>query len=189
VKAKSVIVGIDEAGRGALAGPVMACACVFVKSLLSMPLIRDSKQLTPEQRENAYEWICRSCCFGVGMADAAFIDANGILAATERAMQDAVSQLEKKVTPTYLLVDGRDAFWFNYAHSSVIRGDESEPCIAAASIVAKVTRDRFMVTHDLATTYGFTQHKGYGTPSHYSKIAAHGISPLHRKTFLRNIHP
>lgn len=186
---ESVIVGIDEAGRGALAGPVVAGACVLIRVLHSMPLIRDSKQLSPSQREDAYEWITHHCCFGVGMADAQYIDEHGILAATEHAMQKALQVVEKEVTPTYLLIDGRDKFWFDYAHSSVIRGDESEPCIAAASIIAKVTRDRLMVSHELAMQYGFTQHKGYGTPTHYSKITAHGISPLHRTTFLRNVRP
>jgi ribonuclease HII len=187
---KAVIAGIDEAGRGALAGPVVAAACVLSAGKRRLPpFIRDSKKLTPEGREEAYAWIIAHCTYGIGMAEALFIDANGILAATERAMQQAVEELRKSIAPTYLLVDGRDKFWFDYPHSSIIRGDETEPCISAASIIAKVTRDRIMEReHQRFPLYGFEEHKGYGAPAHLEAIRIHGPSPLHRTTFLKNLH-
>jgi len=181
----SCIIGIDEAGRGALAGPVVAGACVLIESLKGREYIRDSKQLTSEQREEAYEWITGHCTWGIGIVEARFIDTNGILAATEKAMQEALATIEKFVIPTYLLVDGRDKFWFNYPHSAVIRGDESEPCISAASILAKVTRDRIMIEYGKDHPYGFTEHKRYGTEEHFAAIEKHGVSSLHRRTFLQ----
>ncbi|PIR52833.1 ribonuclease HII [Candidatus Peregrinibacteria bacterium CG10_big_fil_rev_8_21_14_0_10_49_10] len=182
----AVIVGIDEAGRGALAGPVVAAACVEIPELSAQACIRDSKQLQPQKRENAYAWIAEHCLWGIGSVDAAIIDEKGILSATEQAMQTAVADLEKSVTPTYLLIDGRDKFWFNYPHSSIVRGDTSERCIAAASILAKVTRDRLMVEYGRRLPYGFEIHKGYGTKSHFAAIQKHGLSILHRRTFLKN---
>lgn len=182
----SVIVGIDEAGRGALAGPVVAGACVLRNDF--PPFIRDSKQLDAIGREEAFAWIEGNTTFGWGAIEADDIDAHGILHATESAMNQAVRMLTEHVTPTYLLVDGRDKFWFDYPHSSVIRGDESEPCISAASIVAKVTRDRMMTEHARTfAAFGFDAHKGYGTPHHIAAILKHGPCSLHRTTFLRNI--
>ena len=184
----AVIVGIDEAGRGALAGPVVAGACLLIDALEGHPLIRDSKQLSPLQREEAFAWIEANCTFGFGVVEGHEVDTIGILGATEKAMHMALSMVEDAVKPTYVLVDGRDKFWFNYPHSSVIRGDESEPCISAASIVAKVLRDRLMVQHARAfPKYKFEQHKGYGAPEHIETIRSLGPCPLHRKTFLRNI--
>jgi len=186
VKSSAVIAGIDEAGRGALAGPVVAGACILPSPLKHLPrFIRDSKVLSPEVREEAFVWIAGHCAYGVGIVDADFVDLYGILAATERAMQEAVTQLAKKMLPTYLLVDGRDKFWFDYPHSAIIDGDALEPCISAASIVAKVTRDRLMI--DLSKRlpqYGFEAHKGYGAPQHFEAIRTHGITPLHRRTFI-----
>lgn len=184
-----VIAGIDEAGRGALAGPVVAGACVLKAGVQLPSFIRDSKQLTPEIREEAFAWITTHCvAYGIGATEASVIDAEGILAATERAMQEAVAALARTVTPTYLLVDGRDKFWFDYPHSSVIDGDQLEPCISAASILAKVTRDRLM--RDIARlfpTYGFDMHKGYGVPLHQEALRTHGPCPLHRRTFLKGL--
>ncbi|KKW37900.1 MAG: Ribonuclease HII [Candidatus Peribacteria bacterium GW2011_GWB1_54_5] len=184
---KAIIVGIDEAGRGALAGPVVPGACLLIKSLRNNERIQDSKQLTEKQREEAYEWIVAHCTWGIGIVEAAYIDQYGILAATEKAMQEALALIEKSVMPTYLLVDGRDRFWFNYPHSAVIRGDETEPCISAASILAKVTRDRLMLGYAKTHPYGFEEHKGYGTAGHFAAIQERGLSPLHRRTFLKNI--
>jgi len=184
----AVIAGIDEAGRGALAGPVVAGACILPVDTPLPSFIRDSKQLTPERREEAYAWISTHCAFGFGVVESTFIDANGILPATERAMQEAVAMLAKTKKPTYLLVDGRDKFWFDYPHSAIINGDALEPCIAAASIVAKVTRDRIMVEQDgQFPKYGFAMHKGYGTPEHFAAIKTTGPSPIHRQTFLSSI--
>jgi ribonuclease HII len=142
--------------------------------------------MTPDERENSYSWITSHCTFGVGSVDASEIDRIGILAATEIAMQRAVAAVANVSRNLYLLVDGRDKFWFDFPHSSIIRGDDSEPCIGAASIIAKVTRDRFMTDlHKSASKYGFDEHKGYGTPDHFAAIRKHGISNMHRKTFLK----
>jgi len=197
-----IIVGLDEAGRGPLAGPVVAGACVlpcpvfkrrrktnrwspFKRKSPNDCLIGDSKQLTVEERETAYAWITAQCHWGVGIVEASVIDTIGILSATKLAMQTALAQLAKNVTPTYLLVDGRDAFWFDYPHSSIIDGDNLEPAIAAASIIAKVTRDRIMIGH--AKTFphfGFERHKGYGSAEHLEAIRIHGFTQLHRRSYL-----
>ena len=185
----AVTVGIDEAGRGPLAGPVVAAACVLPQNNTRIPsFIRDSKQLTPEAREEAFTWITAHCAYGTGRTEAAVIDAEGILAATEMAMQSAVRELCTRITPTYLLIDGRDKFWFDFPHSSLIRGDQLEPCISAASIIAKVTRDRIMREEaERFPQYGFEEHKGYGAPMHLAAILKYGPCPIHRTTFLRNL--
>ena len=204
LQTRAIIAGIDEAGRGPLAGPVMAGACVLTDTLFrcrrshpawsplargaNRPIIADSKCLSPEERETAYAWITAQCAWGVGAASAAEIDRNGILAATERAMQRALSMLERTIEPTFLLIDGRDHFWFDYPHASVIRGDSTEPCIAAASIIAKVTRDRWMCERAVPfPAYGFERHKGYGSTEHLKAIREHGPCELHRGSFLRRI--
>ncbi len=181
-------VGIDEAGRGAVAGPVVAAACALPVRKRFPVRIGDSKQLTLDEREASYAWLLVHCVYGVGVVPACEIDRIGILAATELAMQAAVAQVAAKAGPLYLLVDGRDAFWFDHPHSSIIRGDESEPCIGAASIIAKVTRDRLMTGYDLEYDgYCFAEHKGYGTPGHFLRIRRQGMSTLHRRTFLRGV--
>lgn len=192
-----IIAGIDEAGRGPLAGPVVAAAvhipCPVTTHLkggwkVNNVRLFDSKQLTESEREKAYEWITSTCPWGVHDVSAADIDAIGILEATNTAMQEAVRMLAEKITPTYLLVDGRDAFWFDYPHSSVIEGDAKEACIAAASIIAKVTRDRLMKQADKEFPhYGFASHKGYGSAMHEEAITTHGPCPLHRHSFLTRI--
>ncbi len=188
VQNSAVIVGIDEAGRGALAGPVVAGACLLIDDLTENPLIADSKKLTHEQREEAYCWIKKNCTFGYGIVEGSEVDEHGILACTEKAMQEALAMIEAHVTPTYLLIDGRDKFWFNYPKSGVIRGDETEPCISAGSIVAKVTRDRLMIEYaNEYPKYGFAEHKGYGAPLHIEAIEMFGVCPLHRRSFLGNI--
>jgi len=187
-KENTVIVGIDEAGRGPLAGPVVAGACVLNPLLKDHPLIRDSKVLTPEERQEAFAWIQKNCITGYGIAENIEIDTIGILASTEKAMQQAVSMIADFVRPTYLLIDGRDKFWFDYPHSSIIEGDSKEPCISAASIVAKVIRDRLMMEHAKTyPRYGFEQHKGYGSPLHIEALQMFGPCPLHRQTFLTRI--
>ncbi len=204
---QTIIAGIDEAGRGALAGPVVAGACVLPFSLFRRKsaspqwspnknacpddcLIADSKKLSSEQRERAYQWITASCHYGIGIASHAMIEKEGILAATEHAMQRALLLLQRTCAPTFLLIDGRDHFWFDLPHSSVIRGDAIEPCIAAASILAKVTRDRLMCMHDrLTSLYGFAEHKGYGTAAHIHAIRTRGPSSIHRMSFLSRILP
>lgn len=195
----TVIVGIDEAGRGPLAGPVVAAAvhlscpvALHARGGWTAASIRlfDSKQLTADEREAAYAWITGTCSWGVAAVSAEEIDRNGILEATNRAMQEALAMLARTVTPTYLLVDGRDTFWFDYVHSSIIEGDAKEPSIAAASIVAKVTRDRFMTEQArMFPHYGFAEHKGYAAPRHIDALKEHGPCPLHRKSFLTSILP
>ncbi|MBI3336035.1 ribonuclease HII [Candidatus Peregrinibacteria bacterium] len=196
------IVGVDEAGRGALAGPVVVGACYFPLShgerVRACPepdegergsafpvIVRDSKTMSPQEREISFQWITAHCVYGIGMADAMFIDTHGILEATQHAIDDAVSMIEKSMKPTYVLMDGRDRFWFNYPNSKIIRGDSSEVCISAASIIAKVSRDRMM--RDYAKEfpqYGFEIHKGYGTASHFAAIEKYGLCAIHRRTFL-----
>lgn len=192
----TVIVGVDEAGRGPLAGPVYAGACHLpcpaeaTKKgwMVDGILIGDSKQLSEEERRVAYDWIITHCAHGIGFSTAADIDAQGILEATNSAMQQAVAMLAKTMTPTYLLVDGRDAFWFDYPHSSVIRGDSLEPAIAAASILAKVSRDRHMKEmHEAFPQYGFESHKGYAAPGHIAILKSAGPCVIHRTSFLHNI--
>lgn len=184
---RKVIVGIDEAGRGPLAGPVVASACMDFENFPSS-LIRDSKQLSENEREKAFLWIEEHCTYGIGISDASEIDRIGILEATQKAMQDALAEVAKTVTPTYILIDGRDQFWFDYSHSSIIDGDQKEPCISAASIIAKVTRDRWMVetAHRQFPQYGFAKHKGYGTPEHLAALEKYGPCALHRHSFLRH---
>lgn len=185
---RMMTVGIDEAGRGALAGPVVAAACILPKKTRFPVRIADSKKMTPKEREESYAWLVKNCTYGVGMADAKTIDKIGILAATERAMQEAVRIVSSVHSDLYLLVDGRDAFWFDHPHSSIVRGDESEPAIAAASIIAKVTRDMFMTElHVVDPSYGFDVHKGYGTAEHFAAIKKAGVCPVHRRTFLRSL--
>jgi ribonuclease HII len=177
-----VIVGIDEAGRGPLAGPVVAAACMLQGSLPCR--IGDSKQMAVNERETACAILTAECPWGIGIVDADVIDRIGILEATQSAMQQAVAMLAERITPTYLLVDGRDKFWFDYPHSSIIRGDSLEPVIGAASIIAKVTRDRLMIEADATfPLYGFARHKGYGTPEHLDAIRQHGTCALHRRSF------
>ncbi len=184
---KAVIAGIDEAGRGAIAGPVVAGACILPRKKDLPSFIKDSKQLSPEERVTAFEWIKDNCAWGCGIVTGQEVDDLRILDATEKAMQRAVKSLTKQSEPTYLLVDGRDKFWFDYPHSSIIDGDELEPCIAAASIVAKVTRDRIMLKHDkIFPQFEFKSNKGYGTPEHFDLVKARGLSVIHRKSFIHD---
>lgn len=200
--ADAILAGVDEVGRGCIAGPVVAGACVIPDELelkkkagnppwwspKGLPEIRiaDSKSLSPDEREAAAEWIRAHCPVTLGWCTAQEVDDLGILGATEKAMQTAVADLRAQLELTALLVDGRDKFWFDLPHISVIRGDQSEPAIAAASIVAKVARDEWMAERAVEFPgYGFGDHKGYGTPDHLSALKQLGACALHRRTFLR----
>lgn len=195
--AAPVIVGVDEAGRGPLAGPVVAGAVHLPRELkktkrggweIDGVRLFDSKQLTDAEREESYAWITANCPWGVALSTAIDIDTHGIMASNESAMQRAVAMLAETVTPTYLLVDGRDKYWFDYVHSSLIEGDAKEACIAAASIVAKVTRDRMMVEYAKEfPLYGFESHKGYAAPLHIDALKTHGPCAIHRRSFLTAI--
>jgi ribonuclease HII len=181
------IAGIDEAGRGALAGPVVAAAVILplnntIETLLHG--VNDSKQLSAKKREALYDLIIQhALAYGIGQQSASVIDEIGILPANRLAMGTAVAQLTPK--PQFLLIDGRIRLpQLNILQKSIVRGDSQSLSIAAASILAKVTRDRLMVELDKQFPhYGFAQHKGYGTQQHRDAIIQHGPCPQHRHSF------
>lgn len=182
------IAGVDEAGRGALAGPVVAAAVILplhdTKALAQLTAVNDSKQLTPQTREALFSRITRhALAYAIGLEPAEVIDAIGILPATRRAMVTAVAQLAPPAD--YLLVDGRIRLQrLNLPQQALIRGDSLSLSIAAASILAKVTRDRLMVEWETQhPQYGFARHKGYGTAFHLQALAAYGPCSLHRRSF------
>ena len=176
------IAGIDEAGRGALAGPVIAAA-VILPTHCNIKGLRDSKQLSPKQRAHLFDEIHNvAVSIGIGSADHRVIDRLNILEATLLAMQEAVGKLTPP--PDYLLVDGLDLPEVDIVGEAIPKGDNRSYSIAAASIIAKVTRDRLMVELDLIyPNYGFSRHKGYPTSQHRQAIAQFGASDTHRRTF------
>src|SRR3990167_4098463 len=177
------IAGVDEAGRGPLAGPVVAAACILPAGAV-FPKLNDSKQLSPETRETLFEQITThsGVVFGIGKASVLEIDTYNILQATFLAMQRAIVALS--LVPDYLLVDGNQLPRVEIPAQAIIKGDARSASIAAASILAKVTRDRLMVAADDEwPQYGFRQHKGYGTKEHIRALEINGPSPLHRRTF------
>ncbi|HLI49166.1 MAG TPA: ribonuclease HII [Chthonomonas sp.] len=178
------IVGIDEAGRGCLAGPVVA-ACVLLPFEWLPEGLNDSKQLTPSEREKLYEAITRGARgWGVGVVEAERIDAINILKATHEAMRSALAALPKGLFPDLALIDGLPVQPFPIAQKALVRGDARSASIAAASIVAKVTRDRLMCSLDaLFPGYGFAQHKGYATREHIRALQTLGPCALHRRSF------
>ncbi len=185
-KGFSLIAGIDEAGRGPLAGPVAAAAVVLPDGFC-VPGVNDSKKLSPQRREELYQRIVEeSLDYGVGMVDNIEIDRINILNATYRAAGIAVEKLKKY--PDCLLLDAIRLPGYSCYQKSVIKGDQKCLSIAAASIVAKVTRDRYMLKlHQCYPQYNFEQNKGYGTREHIKAIMEHGPSPVHRNTFIQNI--
>jgi ribonuclease HII len=176
------IAGIDEAGRGPLAGPVVAAAVILPLGE-DIPGVTDSKKLSAGQREVLFAVVQqRAVAVGVGIADAALIDRINILQATLDAMKQAVAGLA--IAPDYLLIDGITPVPMNIAQKTLKKGDSLSLSIAAASIVAKVTRDRLMVEMDKEYPgYGFAGHKGYGSAAHMAAIAQLGPCAIHRKTF------
>ena len=182
-----VICGVDEAGRGPLAGPVCA-ATVILPPHLDIPGLTDSKKLTDKKRRELFSIIKeQAIAWGIGMASEQEIDEINILQATFLAMQRALDQLEVK--PDLALIDGNREKDFGLPVKTVVKGDSLSMNIAAASILAKVTRDDLMV--ELAETYpqyGFEIHKGYGTKAHYAALTEHGPSPIHRMTFLKKFY-
>lgn len=177
-----VIAGVDEAGRGPLAGPVVAAAVVLPKEV-SLPGLDDSKKLTPEQRERLFAEIqSRAVAVGVGEVDNEEIDRVNILQASLKAMREAISALS--VRPDRVLVDGNQRPGSGLAEVAVVDGDATALSIAAASVIAKVTRDRTMVEYDSTFPgYGFARHKGYGTSEHIDALHRLGPCPLHRRSF------
>jgi ribonuclease HII len=177
-----LIAGIDEAGRGPLAGPVVAAAVILPPGYEN-PEINDSKQLSPRTRERLCGVIERDAvAIGVGLAEAAVIDAVNILQATLMAMRDAV--LELSPPPEYLLIDGLNRIDLSIPQETIVRGDSRSLSVAAASIVAKVSRDRLMeMYHRQFPQYNFAGNKGYGTREHREAIVRFGRSKIHRRTF------
>lgn len=179
----SRIAGVDEAGRGPLAGPVLAAACILPEGALFEGL-NDSKQVLPEKREILFGQIttCPDIRFGIGKASVAEIDRYNILRATFLAMKRAVASLP--LQPDYLLIDGNQLPSLGVPSEALIEGDGKSISIAAASILAKVTRDRMMCEWDAKwPQYGFKQHKGYATDQHLEALRQFGPCPLHRKSF------
>lgn len=176
------VAGIDEAGRGPLAGPVVAAA-VILPERFELPGLTDSKQLTAKARQRLYPLIrAQALAVGVGVARVEEIDQLNILQATLRSMQRAVSRL--KLPPDFLLIDGNVPVPLALPQQTLVRGDSRSLSIAAASVVAKVVRDRIMGSLDrLHPGYGFAGHKGYGSAAHREAIARLGPSPCHRRTF------
>ena len=176
------IAGIDEAGRGALAGPVIAAA-VILPIRCDIKGLKDSKQLSPKQRARLFDEIHDvAVSVGVGAADHQIIDRLNILQATLLAMQEAVEKLTPQ--PDYLLVDGLNLPAIGIVGEAIPKGDSRSYSIAAASIIAKTTRDRLMVEADRTyPNYGFPKHKGYPTSQHRQAIAQFGVSEIHRRTF------
>jgi len=176
--------GVDEAGRGPLAGPVVAAAVVLSPGSRVRGLVRDSKRLSQAQREKIFEILTSSddVCIGVSMIDAGIIDEINILQASLRAMEEAVSNLN--LPPRCALVDGNVPPELPCRCITVVRGDATEPSISAASIIAKVTRDRYMARMDIQYPgYGFSRHKGYPTREHLESIGRLGPSLIHRRSF------
>lgn len=199
----SLIIGVDEAGRGPIAGPVVAAAVLLKPSPLkrfNLPRYRnrldDSKKMSPLEREKAFSEISSRSLFGVGLKDHRFIDIKNIHVATLAAMKQAVERLvkeycslnntcEKNIRKNIcVLIDGNIRPRLPYKVITVLKGDSRSFSIAAASIVAKITRDRIMCSYDKRyPRYGFLKHKGYGTKLHFETIRRYGPCPIHRKTF------
>lgn len=180
------IAGIDEAGRGPLAGPVVAAAVVFEPGKL-IEGVRDSKQLSEKKREALYQVIVNEClAYGIGVVPPEEIDRINIRNATFKAMRKALGAM--KQVPDFLLIDGEELPDSLYPQEAIVGGDDKSFTIAAASILAKVTRDRLMREYHLQyPQYHFDQHKGYGTQLHREMILKYGPSPIHRKSFLKKL--
>lgn len=184
----TTVCGVDEAGRGPLAGPVCAAAVILPQDL-EIEGLNDSKKLTEKRREALYDGIVREAvAYGIAFADEKEIDEINILQATFLAMRRAVEQLS--VRPSIVLVDGnRKPDLGDLPVKTIVKGDSLSANIAAASILAKVTRDRFMLEQDaIYPQYGFAVHKGYGTKAHYAALTQYGACPIHRRSFLKKFY-
>lgn len=182
-----IICGVDEAGRGPLAGPVCAAA-VILPANADIPGLNDSKKLSDKRRRELYPVIMeQAIAYGIAFADHKEIDEINILQATYLAMERAISQLSVK--PELALIDGNRAKDFGIPVKTVVHGDSLSASVAAASILAKVTRDDLMLKMaEEYPQYGFEVHKGYGTKAHYQALAERGPSPIHRMTFLKKLY-
>ena len=186
-KGVSVICGVDEAGRGPLAGPVCAAA-VILPANLELPGLTDSKKLTDKRRRELFPMIKeKAIAYGIGFATEQEIDEINILQATFLAMERALAQLN--VRPDLALIDGNREKDFGIPVKTVVKGDSLSANIAAASILAKVSRDDIMMAlAEEYPQYGFEIHKGYGTKAHYEALRTYGASPVHRSTFLKKFY-
>jgi len=188
-KGYEIVVGLDEVGRGCLSGPVVAAAFTVSKFLIfnfKFLNIKDSKQLTAKKREEIYKNLTNNpdVGWGIGVVSEKIIDKINILEATKLAMRKAVASLEKKSRVDYLLIDGNFGINIDIPQKSIIKGDQKVFSIAAASIIAKVYRDRLMKKyHKKYPQYGFDIHKGYPTKSHCKALEKYGACKIHRKTF------
>ena len=182
-----LICGVDEAGRGPLAGPVCAAAVILPENV-DIPGLNDSKKLTDKKRRELFPIICeKAVAYGIAFADHTEIDNINILQATYLAMERAIAKLPVK--PDFALIDGNRAKDFGIPLETVVGGDGRSASIAAASILAKVTRDDYMLEMaDQYPAYGFAVHKGYGTKAHYAALAENGPCPIHRLTFLKKLY-
>ena len=179
---KLLIAGVDEAGRGPLAGPVVAAAVIFLDNI-RIDGINDSKKLSAKKREGMFEVIKeKALSIGIGIIDHTVIDKVNILNATFRSMHTAIGNLSQ--VPEHLLIDGPHFAGANIPYTTIVDGDAKCFSIAAASIIAKVTRDRLMNEYDQQYPYyGFAKHKGYGTKEHLEAIKKHGPCEIHRRSF------
>ena len=186
--------GVDEVGRGPLAGPVVT-ACVVLPDDFDVLGVDDSKKLSLKKREELYEVILdKALAVGIGMCDNQVIDEINILEATKRAMAESIEKADKMLQKRdlgsldHVLIDAVKLTGISQTQTNIIKGDATSLSIAAASIVAKVTRDRMMMAYaEEYPWYGFESNMGYGTKKRYEGINAHGITPIHRKTFLKGI--
>ena len=181
-KGYNFVCGVDEAGRGPLCGPVVAAA-VILKKDDKIEGVNDSKKLSEKKREEVYEKIMENAiAVGVGMSDVDVIEEVNILNATKMAMKQAIDNLKQQ--PDYVLIDGNQMIDIKFDGQTVVHGDAKSESIAAASIIAKVTRDRMLIQWDKEyPEYGFAKHKGYGTKAHIQEIEKYGLTPLHRPSF------
>ena len=182
-----ILCGVDEAGRGPLAGPVCAAAVILPRGTVIEGL-NDSKKLSEKKREQLFDVICDTAVsYAIAFATVEEIEELNILHAAQLAMNRAIEELDPK--PDLAIIDGNQAGDIRFPHETVVKGDASCISIVAASILAKVTRDRFML--DMAQQYPmyhFEKHKGYGTKDHYSALREFGPCPIHRPSFLKNLH-
>ena len=179
----NIIAGVDEAGRGPLAGPVCAAAVILPKGLV-IEGINDSKKLSEKKRDMLFdEIISKAVAYSIQFSDPDVIDEINIKQATSLAMHNAVKELS--VAPSYVIIDGKDNIPYDIPYEYVIKGDAKSQSIAAASILAKVSRDRLMVSLDEKyPEYGLKKHKGYGTAMHIKAIQEYGVTDIHRKSFM-----
>lgn len=177
------VAGVDEVGRGPLAGPVVTAA-VILPADFDVLGVDDSKKLSEKKREELFDIIKeKAICYSIGMNDEKRIDEINILEATKEAMGKAIKGLE--IQPEHILIDALTLKDVDIPQTGIVKGDATSVSIAAASILAKVTRDRMMVEYETTYPgYGFAQNKGYGTKAHYEGLDQHGITPIHRRSFL-----